>query len=158
MNKYETASSAYAKKEGVYVPSTKVNFRNGLNIASLILRDFKRGWTYNSSGQRIPMNKYLFYHRLFYLIALCRKHTKNPSECRKLKNTVNYIYRHLKLPPGSVVALAGRNARKVARWLTSHDLVSIVRVVNPLKTISRLRTHIPIKHRSRKRVRVRVLA
>lgn len=73
-NIYEGPNSCYAIKEGVYVPGVGINEKTAAGIAALLLRDLKRGYTYDHSCRKIRMTYRLFVRRLNYLIALARKH------------------------------------------------------------------------------------
>ena len=128
MNKYEGHLSAYARNEGVWVPGYGVNPVTAAGIAALILRDYRRGWTYDSRGRRIPMDKALFRERLFYLIALSAKHYHNPELTREVKQLVEYVYRNLRLPPWAIPVLTGPNARRVADELIRMGIAKAVRV------------------------------
>jgi hypothetical protein len=50
-------------------------------FAKLILRDLKRGFTYDHSCKRIKMSKKLAIRRFVYLKALCVKHNGNEEKC-----------------------------------------------------------------------------
>ena len=80
-NIYQGRDSCYAKKEGVHITGSKVTPSNMKTFARLILRDLKRGWTYNHGCRRIKMTKKLAIKRLTYLKALCIKHTGKEEAC-----------------------------------------------------------------------------
>ena len=111
-NIYEGPKSCYALKEGIYVPGKGVNAETAIGILYLILRDLKRGWTYNHSCQRIPMTPTLFVRRATYLIALCHKHTRDPVECRYVDKLVHYVLKHKRLPPEALRKLRIAEAGK----------------------------------------------
>ncbi|MFZ8810095.1 MAG: hypothetical protein ACO2PN_18575 [Pyrobaculum sp.] len=80
-NIYQGRDSCYAKKEHVHVIGSKVTPSNMRTFAKLILRDLKRGFTYDHSCKRIKMIKKLAIRRLVYLKALCVKHTGDEEKC-----------------------------------------------------------------------------
>jgi len=82
-NIYQGRQSCYARKEGVYITGSKVTPQNMKTFARLILRDLRRGWTYNESCRKIKMTKKLAIKRLAYLKALCVKHTGREEACDK---------------------------------------------------------------------------
>jgi len=80
-NIYQGRQSCYARKEGVYITGSKVTPRNMKTFAKFILRDLKRGFTYDHSCRKIKMTKRLAIQRLVYLKALCIKHTGDGEAC-----------------------------------------------------------------------------
>jgi len=132
-NKYEGPRSWYAIYEGVFVPGKGVDRYTAASIAALILRDLKRGWTYDSYGRRIPMTRELARRRLIYLIALARKHY-GAKEMKEVEELVRYVLEYWRLPPYAVVYLAGPNARKVAEELKRLGIAARVVVVEPIRT------------------------
>jgi hypothetical protein len=80
-NIYQGRDSCYAKKERTYITGSKVTPSNMKTFARLILRDLRRGWTYNESCRKIKMTKKLAIKRLAYLKALCVKHTGREEAC-----------------------------------------------------------------------------
>ena len=143
-NKYERPTSAYARREGVWVPGRGVNYATGASIAALIIRDFLRHYTYDSKGRKIPMDETLFRKRLFYLIALCHKH--HGRGCGRLHALVNYVYHRLRLPPGTEIMLAGPNAPRVARELLAKGIVDgVVVYTNRGRYVLTRKPRIPTK-------------
>ncbi len=80
-NIYQGRDSCYAKKENVYITGSKVTPQNMRTFARLILRDLRRGRTYDHSCRKIKMTKSLAIKRLTYLKALCVKHTGKEEAC-----------------------------------------------------------------------------
>ncbi len=80
-NIYQGRDSCYAKKERTYITGSKVTPSNMKTFVRLILRDLRRGWTYNESCRKIKMTKKLAIKRLAYLKALCVKHTGREEAC-----------------------------------------------------------------------------
>jgi hypothetical protein len=80
-NIYQGRDSCYGRKEGTYITGSKVTPSNMKTFVRFILRDLKRGWTYNESCRRIKMSRKLATRRLIYLKALCIKHTGKEEAC-----------------------------------------------------------------------------
>jgi hypothetical protein len=80
-NIYQGRDSCYAKKERTYITGSKVTPSNMKTFVRFILRDLKRGWTYNESCRKIKMSRKLAIKRLAYLKALCVKHTGKEEAC-----------------------------------------------------------------------------
>ena len=134
-NKYEGSRSWYAVYEGVFVPGGGVNRYTAASIAALILRDLRRGWTYDENGRRIKMDPGLAKQRLVYLIALAKKHYGD-VEKREVEEIVRYVLEHGRLPPYAVVHLAGPRAREVADELRRLGIASRVVVVEPVRPVA----------------------
>jgi hypothetical protein len=82
-NIYQGHDSCYARKEHKYITGSKVTPSNMKTFVRFILRDLRRGWTYNESCRKIKMTKKLAIKRLAYLKALCTKHTGKEEACDK---------------------------------------------------------------------------
>jgi len=99
---YQGANSVYAVKEGMYVKRIQKpgidTVAEAVAIAKLILRDYRRGWTYDDDGSKIPMDETLFRRRLNYLITLAHKHGATPSEIRTIEKIVDYVAEKKRLP------------------------------------------------------------
>jgi len=78
---YQGKDSCYGRKEGVYISGSGVTPRNMATFVKFILRDLRRGWTYDHSCRKIKMTKKLAIRRLAYLKALCIKHTDDEEAC-----------------------------------------------------------------------------
>ena len=139
-NKYVGPSSCYAIKEGAYVPRLEgyvgkggVNLATYFSILALILRDYLRGWTYDSECNEEKMDRELMYDRWRYEIALCYRH-EDRDVCDALKKATwndKTVLEEQRLPDFAEVYLAGPNAEKVAedlvrmgiaRWSQIHIL------------------------------------
>jgi len=140
-NIYEGPSSCYAIKEGIYVVGRKVNLATAVAIAKLILRDFRRGWTYDHQCRRIPMTPTLFRKRLFYLIALAKKHGAPKHEVKLIRKLVNYVYRHH--------AIQSWLERESAPILTKRKVIKLIEKYGPEALTRRVR---PKKIRVRRKV------
>jgi len=99
---YQGANSVYAEKEGMYVKRIEKpgidTVAEAVAIAKLILKDYRRGWTYDEDGSKIPMDEVLFKRRLNYLITLAHKHGATPSEIRTIERIVDYVAAKKRLP------------------------------------------------------------
>lgn len=87
-NIYQGENSCYGKKEGIYVTTPGVTKRNYKRYISLILRDYRRGYTYDHQCRKIPMSYNLAKRRLVYLIALAKKHGASKETIKKIKHAV----------------------------------------------------------------------
>ena len=115
-NIYQGPNSCYARHEGVWVPGSGVTPRTLPSFVALILRDMKRGWSYNENCDVINFTPGHAVDRLNYLIALARAHSGVRAEDIARK-TLDEIYREFDLP--RVVELEGysESLEKVAREL-----------------------------------------
>jgi len=101
--------------EGVYAPGSGIrDISAAASIASLILRDYRRGWTYDRDGSVIPMTWDKARRRLIYLYALAIKHGARDLEA--IRDLAVRAAATGALPPeySRYVRLAGPQARKVA--------------------------------------------
>lgn len=94
-NIYQERNSCYAQKEGVYVPGSGVNSRNAPLFIKYILRDLRRGWTYDHYCNRIEMTPELAAKRLRFLVRLARRHS-GEAEARKVAKMVREALHRLK--------------------------------------------------------------
>ncbi|MEM4958382.1 MAG: hypothetical protein QXX12_00730 [Nanopusillaceae archaeon] len=92
-NIYQGSGSCYALNEGIYVPDRGVNLSTALGISYLILRDLRRGWTYDKQCRIIPMTPELARSRLNYLYPLALKHYGR-EEAEKVRKLIDIIYRN----------------------------------------------------------------
>ena len=108
---YQGRRSCYALNEGMYV---KRIGRKGIDtvyeaiaILYLILRDKKRGWTYEQGTcKRIVMSEQLFKQRVSFVPQLAKFHNA-PREVReKIEQIANYVLKNRKLP--SYIVWKGR--------------------------------------------------
>ncbi|MCI4407736.1 MAG: hypothetical protein JHC26_01500 [Thermofilum sp.] len=127
LNIYQGQASAYALAEKTYVPGEGVNLETATSIASLLLRDLSRGWTYDHEGRKIPMTEKLFTKRLFYLYPLALKHY-GKEEARKVRDMVLAVFASRKIPStyAKFVKLEGENKNKVIRELMTKRLLPMV--------------------------------
>lgn len=89
-NVYQGPQSCYAKREGLYVRrvgKTGIDtLAEAAAIAYLILRDYRRGWTYDrESCRKIPMTEDLFKARLRGLIRYSSIHLKRLVKKRHIQ-------------------------------------------------------------------------
>ncbi len=93
-NVYQGPNSCYARKEGLYAPGRGVNAFTVRYLVGYIIRDLKRGWTYErGTCRRIKMTPRLAVKRLRYLIALAKKHAPAhlPAVRREALRAIKYI-------------------------------------------------------------------
>jgi len=126
-NIYQGPSSCYAKKEGVWVPGSGVNEETLPAFIALILRDYKRGWTYDHDCRRIPMTDDLAIKRLNYLISLAKKHAGPFAQWLASKSLRELITKY-ELPV-KTVRLRGRKEAldRVAKEIESLLNVKVVK-------------------------------
>jgi hypothetical protein len=123
MNIYQGGRSAYARFEGAYAPGSGVSLATAVPIAALILRDLRRGWTYDHGGSRVPMTPELARRRLWYLYPLCIKHTG--SGCEHVMRLAALAFLRRQIPPeyAHLVRLEGPNAARVMAELARLGIV-----------------------------------
>ena len=110
---YQGPRSCYARREGLYVRRAR---RPGIDtlgeaaaIAALILRDLKRGYTYEGrSCKRVKMTRKLAARRLNFLRLLARKHGAPKRVVRAVDSLVEYVLEKWRLPGGEIGELARR--------------------------------------------------
>jgi len=93
-NVYQGPNSCYAKFEGNYAPGRGVNAFTVRYLVGYILRDLKRGWTYErGTCRRIKMTPKLAIKRLRYLITLAKKHAPAhlPAVRREVTRAIRYV-------------------------------------------------------------------
>ena len=99
---YQGYNSCYAVKEGVWIPDKGVSPRTLPSFIALILRDLKRGYTYqDGTCRKIRMNEKLALKRLNYLIALSKKHYGSRAK-KYTEESLRKLVSEFKLPRGSV--------------------------------------------------------
>ena len=112
-NVYQGPKSCYARREGIYVKKAR---RPGIDtlaeaaaIARLILRDLRRGHTYeNGTCRKIRMTRRLAVRRLNFLKLLARRHGAPRRVVEAVDSLVEYVLREWRLPGGEVRELARR--------------------------------------------------
>ena len=99
---YQGANSCYAKREGVYVKRIRKpgidTVAEAVAIAYLILRDYRRGYSYEHDCSKMPMTEELFEKRLNYIITLAHKHGATKSEIQRIAQIVTYVKKKKRLP------------------------------------------------------------
>ena len=81
------------------MPGRGVNAFTVRFLVGYILRDLKRGWTYErGTCRRVKMTPELAIKRLMYLITLARKHAPAhlPAVKREVLRTIRYVRRMAK--------------------------------------------------------------
>jgi len=111
MSVYQGEKSCYARKEGIYVRKARKPGIDTLGeaaaISYLILRDLKRGYTYeNKTCRKIKMTEKTAIRRLVFLKFLARRHKAPKDIIHAVDYLVEYVIKHQKLPSGKVVKLA----------------------------------------------------
>ena len=114
MTVYEGPDSCYAELEGRYVKRVGWSgldaLREAVAIARLILRDYRRGFTYKQgSCEKIPMTRDLFSKRLHFLVFLARRHGAPEEVVDAVRRLVRYLLRREKLP--KTIRVSGRRLR-----------------------------------------------
>jgi hypothetical protein len=122
-NKYIGKGSCYAVHEGAYVPGKGLTEETFLSVMALILRDVKRGWSYDDRCNRIPFSKSYALQRTAWAGALSFTHT-DKQIARSLMDLGREILEQERLPEWARVAIAGKNARKVAQELVALGIVA----------------------------------
>ena len=117
-NKYIGKRSCYATHEDVYVPGRGLTEETFLSVMALVLRDMKRGWSYDDHCNRIPFSKSYALQRVVWAGALSFTHT-DKEIARSLMDLGREILGQERLPEWAKVFLAGRNARRVAQELVA---------------------------------------
>jgi len=122
-NKYIGKRSCYATHEGAYVPGRGLTEETFLSVMALILRDVKRGWSYDDHCNRMPFSKSYALQRAVWAGALSFTHT-DKQVARALMDLGREVLEQERLPDWARVAIAGRNARKVAEELIALGIAS----------------------------------
>ena len=117
---YQGPRSCYARREGLYVRRARRpgidTFAEAAAIARLILRDLKRGYTYeNGSCRRIRMTRELAARRLNFLKLLARRHGAPKRVARAVDKLVDYVLENWRLPGGATRRLARRMIARTSR-------------------------------------------
>jgi hypothetical protein len=122
-NKYIGTRSCYAVYEGAYVPGKGLTEETFLSVMALILRDVKRGWSYDDHCNTIPFTKGYALQRTIWAGALSFTHT-DKQIARSLMDLGREILEQERLPEWAKVFLAGRNARRIAEELVALGIVA----------------------------------
>ncbi len=114
MQVYQGKDSCYAKLGDYYVKRIRepgINtVREAVAIARLILRGYRRGWTYRQGGcEKIDMTRDLFKKRLGFLVFLARVHGAPLEVVDAVRRLVRYVLRHKKLP--KTIGVTARGSR-----------------------------------------------
>ncbi len=99
---YQGRDSCYALREGIYVKRIEKpgidTISEAVGIAYLILRDYRRGWTYDHECHKQPMDHELFMKRLRYIATLAKRHGATKAELRRIKKIIKYVAKYKRLP------------------------------------------------------------
>lgn len=101
-NIYMGRGSCYALRECVYVARRRGkgidSVAEAAGIAMLILRDYRRGRTYDHSCRRIRMSWRLAEARLEFLRKLARLHGAEEEVVERIDELVDYVLARRRLP------------------------------------------------------------
>lgn len=131
---YQGHNSCYAKREGIYVKRVRKpgidTLAEAAAILKLVLRDYRRGWTYDDDCGCciIPMDLELFKRRARYVVTLAHKHGAPKETIEKIEDLVNYVIKYKRMPR--------QYLRKAKKMIAK---VSKVKVVKPKKRRKRKR-------------------
>ena len=100
---YQGANSCYALNEQVYVKRLRRpgidTLREAAGILRLILRDYRRGWTYRQGDcKKIRMTRELFERRVRFVAFLAKEHGARGEVLRAVERLVDYVLEHKRLP------------------------------------------------------------
>ncbi len=102
---YQGDNSCYALREHVYVKRIEKpgidTVAEAAGILYLILRDYRRGWTYDNNSPRcskIPMTLELFEKRARYVKILAKKHGASHSELKRIQQLIDYVIKYKRMP------------------------------------------------------------
>ncbi|HID41693.1 MAG TPA: hypothetical protein EYP33_06025 [Pyrodictium sp.] len=103
MSVYMGRNSCYARKEGIYVRRIRGKgidtAKEAVAILKLILRDLRRGRTYEQSTCReIKMTRELFIQRVDYVPVLAKRHGAGKETLDAIRRLTEYVKKHGKLP------------------------------------------------------------
>jgi len=138
-NKYIGPESCYAVREDVYVPrvDSGLNESTFFSVMALILRDLRRGWSYDDYCNVMPFTKGYALQRVVWGGALA--YTFTDKEVSKvLMELGREILESGRLPEWAPVLLEGSNAEKLAEELArlgvvTRDQVKVVKGGGPLR-------------------------
>jgi len=122
-NKYIGTRSCYATYEDAYVPGRGLTEETFLSVMALILRDMKRGWSYDDHCNRIPFSKSYALQRVVWSGALAFTHT-DKEVARALMDLGREVLEEERLPEWARISLAGKNAEKIAQELVALGIAS----------------------------------
>ena len=103
MSVYQGANSCYALNEQRYVERVRKpgidTLREAAGILKLILRDYRRGWTYRQGDcKKIRMTRELFEKRVNFIKLLARRHGAKGAVLDTIDRLVDYVLEHKRLP------------------------------------------------------------
>ena len=117
-NKYIGPRSCYASEEGAYAPGKGLTEETFFTVLALILRDVKRGWSYDDKCNRIPFSKDYALQRVIWGGALAHTHTER-DVAGVLMEVGREVLEQERLPEWALVLLAGPRAGELAEELVS---------------------------------------
>ncbi|MCE4608827.1 MAG: hypothetical protein F7C36_00385 [Desulfurococcales archaeon] len=110
---YQGRNSCYARREGIYVKRARKpgidTLAEAAAIAKLILRDLRRGYTYeDKTCRKTKMTRRLAVRRLNFLKLLARRHKAPKRIVEAVDMLVDYVLEYWRLPGGDIATLARR--------------------------------------------------
>ena len=119
MSVYQGANSCYALNEQIYVRRLRRpgvdTLKEASGILKLILRDYRRGWTYRQGDcKKIRMTRELFEKRVNFIKLLARRHGARGEVLKAIDRLVDYVLNHRRLPSRIKVGARYLNPAKLA--------------------------------------------
>ncbi len=98
-NIYLGPRSCYARREGIYVKGEGVtSVRVAAGILYLLLRDLRRGWSYDHRCRKVRVTRRLFEERARFLAILAGRHGASGWVRAAIEKLVEYTLEHRRLP------------------------------------------------------------
>ncbi len=115
---YQGVDSCMARREGWYVRRIEHpgvdTIAEAVALAWAVLRDYRRGYTYDSDGcRKTRMTWALAERRLRYIYALAVRHGASRRELGVIKRLVERVVERKKLPR----RVAGRDAKAIVKHM-----------------------------------------
>jgi len=119
-NKYIGPESCYAKKEDVYIPriDSGLNEATFFSVMALILRDLRRGWSYNDNCNITPFSKSYALQRAIWGGALTFTFT-DIEVAKVLMELSRVILETGRVPEWAPIILTGKNSEKLKEELVN---------------------------------------
>lgn len=113
---YQGRNSCMWVREGICVRRIRGRGVDTLDeavaLAYMVLRDYKRGWTYEQgSCRKIRMTESLLRKRIRFIYFLARRHGAPREQLKLIERMLKYILRHKRMPS----RVAGRSVKSILR-------------------------------------------
>jgi len=112
---YQGADSCMARREGWYVRRIERpgvdTIAEAVALAWAVLRDWRRGYTYDKNCRRIRMTWRLAERRLRFIVRLARVHRASKRELRAIKRLTLFALKRKRLPR----RVGGRETRAIVK-------------------------------------------